>query len=755
MAAKRIASLIVDLVAKTNSFKAGMHTASKNTKQFAASVDHTRNRVSGFAKMLIAMATTGAMAIWISSNQSAIDTLAKTADRIGETTERLAGLRLAAEITGASQETLDKSLQKLQKNVSEAASGIGIAKDAIKDLGLSAAELEQMSPGAQFELIAERMKTVETQADRVRIAQALMGRSGVELINTMALGADGLQQFQNKADRLGLSLSRVDAAQVEAANDAMLLARRTITGVGQQIVIKLAPFIEAASLAFVEMAENAGGVGTIIENVINAAVSGFKVVVSVVFRVRQGFTLLGAGVLKVGEFIIGVLSDTERGFRSIMKFIGNLNRLEDAAFAKLGASISEMWLGVKATVAQFVQFAAVKFANLLVNIGIAINRLKGGVGLALQNAGNQIAASFGAAGAMANKKYQEAVDESVKKTAALKDALGNVGNINVAENSTLKGLREGLGAEASRLADHALALESKRLNFIAGVDQTVANIQEKSREAAEQVAADVQARQNLNGVAGTEDPTGETPPAVDPGMALKQKLEQRLQTLQQFNIAEREQININFQLKQEQLRSALANDLLTKEEFAAAETQLEADKEAALQKITKTANKNKLAEAKNAAGLLLALANAFGDKAIGLQKALSLTQAAISISEGIAKAQTLGFPANIGEAARVALVGVEVARSIKSTNRTSKPSSLSMNTPKPRVGNLSHGASRPFESEVSGSANAHTGNAQQAPSKIIIPDSTALDARALAEHINEAGRQGFVFDGIEFAGAAT
>lgn len=51
-----------------------------------------------------------------------------------------------------------------------------------------------------------------------------------------------------------------------------------------------------------------------------------------------------------------------------------------------------------------------------------------------------------------------------------------------------------------------------------------------------------------------------------------------------------------------------------------------------------------------------------------ISKAFSITQATMSIATGIAKAQELGFPANLAEMARVAAVGAQVLATISSSN---------------------------------------------------------------------------------------
>lgn len=76
---------------------------------------------------------------------------------------------------------------------------------------------------------------------------------------------------------------------------------------------------------------------------------------------------------------------------------------------------------------------------------------------------------------------------------------------------------------------------------------------------------------------------------------------------------------------------------------------------------------------RDANGLISSIAS-LGKKSLKIQKAAALAQAAVAIHTGIARAQELGFPANIFEAIRVAAVGVSAIRGIKSAKVGSAPS---------------------------------------------------------------------------------
>jgi hypothetical protein len=190
---------------------------------------------------------TAAMGMLVRGQMSAIDTAAKLSDRLGIATERLAGLRHAAELTGAGADTLDAGLTTMAKRLGEAARGAGAAKPALEAMGLDAAELGAMRPADAFYEIAEAISKIPEPSKRAAAAANIFSKGNMNLINTLALGKSGLVAAQREAEKLGLTFSRVDAAKVEAANDATYKMKAAFSGIWRQLAIKIAPAIEAVA----------------------------------------------------------------------------------------------------------------------------------------------------------------------------------------------------------------------------------------------------------------------------------------------------------------------------------------------------------------------------------------------------------------------------------------------------------------------------------------------------------------------------
>lgn len=283
----------------------------------------------------VAAASAAAAAALVKHNMGTIDALAKTADKIGETTEQLAGMRHAAELSGAGAATMDKALMNLSRKASEAAAGIGEARGVIKELGIDAAELARQSPAEQFRMIADALGPIENRADKVRIAFKLFEAEGVSLLNTMDMGREGINAAVNEADRLGLALSRIDAAKVEAANDAMTRAKAATEGVANTLTVALAPYIEAVTTKFIEAGVAADGWK-------DEILSGVKVAINGAARIAdawRGLELIWEGLkvaweglnlvfLKGLESLDKALTDTVNGaIESINGLIEGINNI--------------------------------------------------------------------------------------------------------------------------------------------------------------------------------------------------------------------------------------------------------------------------------------------------------------------------------------------------------------------------------------------------------------------------------------------
>ena len=185
------------------------------------------------------------------------DALAKTASKIGTTTEELSKLRYAADLTGVSATTMDMALQRFTRRTAEAAKGTGEAKAALKELGLDAIELVNMPLSERMLALSDAFSEARPEAAKLALAFKLFDSEGAALVNTLALGKDGLEAMFAEAQTLGVVMSTTAAKGVERANDALTRLFSLFRGIRDQIVAALAPIIERLSNNILERLRDA------------------------------------------------------------------------------------------------------------------------------------------------------------------------------------------------------------------------------------------------------------------------------------------------------------------------------------------------------------------------------------------------------------------------------------------------------------------------------------------------------------------
>jgi len=304
------------------------------TKKGFASVTGGLKRVAGsvlnMKTAIVGAVGAGGFGALIQSSINAGDELAKTADKLGVTTQALAGLRHAAELTGVSTGTMDMALQRFTRRAAEAAKGTGEAKGALRELGIDAESIVRLPLDEQMNIVAEAMSGVESQSDRVRLAMKLFDSEGVALVNTLGGGADALKAMTEEAAHLGLTLSRTDTAQMEAANDAITRLKGVFEGLTNQLGLAFAPIITFVADGLRQMALDASDFGNIGQKVAMAVVRAFGFLRNILHINQIFFTQLKLGVLQLANALGQRLTP-------VLDFF--INRFNDMANSMVGGLI--------------------------------------------------------------------------------------------------------------------------------------------------------------------------------------------------------------------------------------------------------------------------------------------------------------------------------------------------------------------------------------------------------------------------------
>ena len=400
----------------------------------------TVGKAAGVAAAAIGAAAAASLDRLTKAGLESVDALAKTADKLGVTTEGLAALRRAGELTGVSQNKLDIALQRMTRRLADAAAGSGPAVDAFKALGLSANELVNLAPDEAFARIADKMNQVSNQSQKVSLAFKLFDSEGVGLVNTLALGSEGLAEVRREAELLGLTISRDVAARVEQANDSTSRTTAAFSGFGQQLAGQFAPILQGVSGKIFDVVKAHGGMEAIAKRVYNGLIAGVGVVAdafqklhTVFLAVRAGFTSMGAVWLRVLDRIVDAMGPfvetIAKAFISLVQGIARAFETITAEAAKLAQRVSKIELlpdGVQKTLARASQSmkslsdAAAETAKTFEISGVDIARSVGDAADSMEELADTYVNDFLAA--LDERSASEALKELVDNWEAAADA---------------------------------------------------------------------------------------------------------------------------------------------------------------------------------------------------------------------------------------------------------------------------------------------------------------------------------------------
>jgi len=146
------------------------------------------------------------------------DAMAKMSDRTGLAVEQLSEFQFLVERGGGSVGDIEPAVRRLARAMGDARDGIKEAKDAFSQLGIETSQLVDGNGNLRginemLPMIADGMKDLQSQADRMDVAQALLGRGGTKLLPALQQGRDGIKAMREEMEKYGGAMSTTFAAK--------------------------------------------------------------------------------------------------------------------------------------------------------------------------------------------------------------------------------------------------------------------------------------------------------------------------------------------------------------------------------------------------------------------------------------------------------------------------------------------------------------------------------------------------------------
>ncbi|WP_299145978.1 hypothetical protein [uncultured Tateyamaria sp.] len=242
-------------------FNQGLKRAESRTGRFAKAA--SRNIALVGAAM--AAAAGAGIATLTRSGLAFVDQQAKVARTIDGTTDALRALQLVAGDAGVAQSELNKSMQMIGARLVEAEVKGGASAKALARLGLNAKELSALDADERLAVMADRVQELGLSSGETTQFLMDMGVRSKEMALLLRQGGDAIRSARSEIEDMGLSLSALDTAKVESANDAMSRIGLVTEAVGNRLAVAFAPTLERIAEGMTNMMREGSGVRNLID----------------------------------------------------------------------------------------------------------------------------------------------------------------------------------------------------------------------------------------------------------------------------------------------------------------------------------------------------------------------------------------------------------------------------------------------------------------------------------------------------------
>ena len=191
------------------------------------------------------LAGTGGIGLFVKKSLDMADTIAKTADKLGLTTDALQEYRYAANLAGVEQKTLDMAMQRFTRRTAEAAQGKGELKGILEQYGIAVRDAAGNTRNHEDALndLADVMAGTEDESERLRIAFKAFDSEGVAMVNMLKNGSAAMKKTRQDARDLGIVMDAQLIRNSEKAKDELTKLTQVLKVQFMSAAVGLAPEI--------------------------------------------------------------------------------------------------------------------------------------------------------------------------------------------------------------------------------------------------------------------------------------------------------------------------------------------------------------------------------------------------------------------------------------------------------------------------------------------------------------------------------
>jgi hypothetical protein len=166
-------------------------------------------------------------------------------ERLNITGEAVQELGYAADVTGASAETITSAMQRLAVGLEHAKKGTGPLVSAMAQLHIPIANLRKEKLDQNLEEIADGFANASPNVDKLALSIEIFGRqAGPKLLPLLLKGKAGIVELREEAQKLGVVIDEEGIQKAEEFEIAQKKLGATLKGVRNEAVIAMLPALQ-------------------------------------------------------------------------------------------------------------------------------------------------------------------------------------------------------------------------------------------------------------------------------------------------------------------------------------------------------------------------------------------------------------------------------------------------------------------------------------------------------------------------------
>ncbi len=297
--ATNIGSLATTFIARTKPFESGVHRANRSmkgmrTQTMAVSASLKRMATTAIATIGAYMGFHAIKSLFVDLTRE-LDTLAKSAEKLGTTVQGLRQLQFIGGLAGVDPEAIVKSMEKMLDSIGQAQQGLRSYLDVFEQLKLDVQELSEMDPSQAFKEILVAVADLPTAAEKMMALRRIFGRAGGDLMVIANMTAAEINALGIEFDELAGTVTAESLAAVEQYNDSLLRLSTAFASLKIQLTIFASVALKPIIKWMTELTkQNIDGAKSVAQTAAKwaAMITTFGLIVVLIPRVIKGIKLL-------------------------------------------------------------------------------------------------------------------------------------------------------------------------------------------------------------------------------------------------------------------------------------------------------------------------------------------------------------------------------------------------------------------------------------------------------------------------------